>query len=291
MSYDLYFTKPRISREQFETYFAENSLYQVSKGEALFRNRRTGVYFVFRYEDPKAADDEEIACCASFNLNYYRPHYFGLEAEPEVMKFVERFGFSIHDPQTEGMGDGPYSSDGFLRGWNHGNEFGYSAVLRSERPPEHVWLLPTQRLEAIWRWNCQTETIQAAFREDIFVPTIFFMSVEGKLASTVVWPDAISELIPEVDFLYIGRKVLAPKRLFQREAKDECIIPFAVARSALEPYRTEKYVIAAYHLPAPKAPKEIHEFVRSLRPSSISVQGVAADGVLNQELVEKAGRP
>lgn len=147
MSYDLYFTTPKISREQFKSHFAGNRLYEVSPGQAIYENKDTGVYFVFTFGDSAPADPGEIASSASFNLNYYRPHYFGLEAVKEVTMFVERFGFSVHDPQMNGMGDGPYSSDAFLKGWNHGNAFGYSAMVRGKNGPGRVWSLPTARLD------------------------------------------------------------------------------------------------------------------------------------------------
>ena len=47
------------------------------------------------------------------NLNYYRPHIFGMEAEPEVSGFVATFEPIIMDPQIGGMADGEYSRDGF----------------------------------------------------------------------------------------------------------------------------------------------------------------------------------
>jgi hypothetical protein len=45
MSYDLYFTTPKISREQFKSHFAGNPLYEVSPGQAVYQNKDTGVYF------------------------------------------------------------------------------------------------------------------------------------------------------------------------------------------------------------------------------------------------------
>jgi hypothetical protein len=290
MSYDLYFTKPRISIDQFDSHFAGNPLYKLTSGEAFYRNIETGVYFIFRYASSNSADDEETACAATFNLHYYRPHYFALEAVSEVTRFVERFNFSIHDSQMEGMDDGPYSPGGFVRGWNYGNEFGYSAILRGEERPHQVWSLPTRRLESIWRWNYLRKKHQEALSDDVFVPRIFFMIIEGAVAAVAVWPDAISELVPEVDFLFVGRAKLAPKNLFRSQMKDECIIPFAEARGVLAQYRTDEYSMPAYRLPSPETPRTVREFVCSLRPSRVSMTGIAADEVLNQELVERVGR-
>ncbi|MFM0009145.1 MULTISPECIES: hypothetical protein [Paraburkholderia] len=47
-------------------------------------------------------------------MNYFRPHDFGLEAEPEVRFFINRFEPQVQDPQKDGMGNGPYSTKGLL---------------------------------------------------------------------------------------------------------------------------------------------------------------------------------
>ncbi|MDD5260259.1 MAG: hypothetical protein PHD76_00260 [Methylacidiphilales bacterium] len=130
MSYDLYFTSPKISREEFTSYFRSRSSYEVSDQQALYQNQDTGVYFSFDYTESEPVDEGAIKSSAAFNLNFYRPHFFALEAVDEVTAFVEHFKFLIHDPQNDGMENGPYSPEVFLKGWNHGNEFGYAAVLQ-----------------------------------------------------------------------------------------------------------------------------------------------------------------
>jgi len=185
------------------------------------------------------------------------------------------------------MGDGPFSKDGFLRAWNHGNEFGYSAILRSDKRSERVWRVPKERLEAIWRWNFDKPKVQDSFREDIFVPRVFFMIVAGRAASVAVWPDAISELIPEVDYLIIGRDQLAPRPFFGARTKDQIILPFDDFRSALEPYVTSDYSLRAYKLPSPKAPEALRSRVRALKASGITGEGIPVDQVLNEEIVAK----
>jgi hypothetical protein len=287
MSYDLYFTKPRISREQFTAYFRARPNYEVSSEQCVYRNQNTGVYFIIDYNDENGADAEAIDSTASLSLNYYRPHIFGLEAVDEIAAFIERFGFSVHDPQVQGMGDGPFSKDGFLRAWSHGNEFGYSAILRGEEPPKTVWTLPGERLEAIWRWNFDTVRVQESFDEDRFVPRVFFMIIAGRAVSVAVWPDAISELVPEVDFLFIGREELAPKSFFGARKKDQILVPFSHFKSALEPYATADYSLAAFKLPAPRVPDELRTRVRTLRATGIAGEGISVDQVLNEEIVAK----
>ncbi len=287
MSYDLYFTKPRITSEQFTGYFRARRNYEVSAQQCVYQNQDTGVYFVIDYNEANGTDADSVDSTASLSLNYYRPHFFGLEAAGEIAAFIDHFRFSIYDPQNQGMADGPFSEEGFLKAWNHGNEFGYSAILCSDNPPQRVWTLPGERLEAIWRWNQDKIRVQDSFGEDRFVPRIFFMIVAGRLVSVAVWPDAISELVPEVDYLFIGRDELAPKPFFGPRKKDQFLLPFDHLKPALEPYANAAYSLAAYELPAPKVPEELRRHIRSLKPSGLTGEGVSADQVLNEEIVAK----
>src|SRR5258707_1150922 len=79
MSYDLYFTKPRITQEQFAAFFRGRRNYEVSDRQCVYENQDTGVYFIIDYNEQNGVDPEMIASTASLSLNYYRPHFFGLE--------------------------------------------------------------------------------------------------------------------------------------------------------------------------------------------------------------------
>jgi len=71
------------------------------------------VYFYFNFAEKTAVDtgqsddeslDETLDYPIAFNLNYYRPSFFVLEAEPEVTALVRQFGLVVMDPQMQGMG-------------------------------------------------------------------------------------------------------------------------------------------------------------------------------------------
>lgn len=154
MSYDLFLnpsSRP-LSGEQFASYFGERAHYTVGNDQAFYENADTGVYFFFDHNDDGPGS-------VTFNLNYFRPHYFGLEAAPEVAAFITAFDLSIEDPQSDGMGDGPFSIKGFLQGWNAGNRFGYRAVL-SQGDQNENRVYPTADLERIWRWNFNRSSLQ-----------------------------------------------------------------------------------------------------------------------------------
>lgn len=286
MSYDLYFIDPEISLQEFQSYFESRSNYNVENTQAWYANEDTGVYFCFDYSGESEEAPEGHNGNVSFNLNFYRPHFFALEAEPEVRDFVNHFGLMIHDPQMHGMGEGKYDTEGFLRGWNHGNEFGYNAVLNSEAPPEIIHSRSGDELESIWQWNFNRKRIQNTFGEAVFVPRIMFIRIDGSVLTAAVWPDAIPALIPQVDALVIPRYELAPRRLF-RKKEDMCIVAIKKAFPLLEPFRAEGYAMPAFTLSYTAAPVDLSSFVKSLKPNAGQAEGVANDQVLNRELIEK----
>src|SRR5262245_20463321 len=115
MSYDLYFLSRSVgrglSRDEFAGYFSDRNKYQVSESQALYSNEDTGVYFTFDYAEPgedseSQAEGDPPMLPVTFNMNYFRPHIFGLEAEPEVAAFVSNFNLTVSDPQMSGMDTG-----------------------------------------------------------------------------------------------------------------------------------------------------------------------------------------
>ena len=100
MSHDLFFLTRRpqpVSLDAFQSYFASRPHYTLQgndASQALYENDDTGVYFSFDYSADGSGVDEAVdpdlgslgwsGTGMSFNLNYWRPHIFGLEAEPEV---------------------------------------------------------------------------------------------------------------------------------------------------------------------------------------------------------------
>ena len=154
MSYDLYFKlrKPEpLPFGAFAAHFQPRRNYKVLPQQAICQNEDTGVYFSFdlgKLQNEERTDLLPI----KFNLNYMRPHVFALEAEPEVRMLVKRFDLLVIDPQIGGMGEGEYSTDGFLAGWNKGNDIGYRAVLDTHMD-EVMLTLPAPRIEECWRWN------------------------------------------------------------------------------------------------------------------------------------------
>ncbi len=293
MSYDLFFRARSpgrtISQEKFASFFAKRRCYEVKETQAWYSNENTGVYFSFDFKTPgEELEDEHGSSLlpVSFNLNYYRPHPFGLEAEPEVAAFVEHFDVTVSDPQNSEMGDGEYTKDGFLQGWNAGNEFGYGAIL-SQEPEKKVMTQPSDMIESYWRWNYGIEARYAEIGVDAFVPRVFYFDLEGRVATGVAWGDAIPILLPKVDLVLSPRDRLAPRRLLGSAKKDIVVFAWHELDAILKQYSKMPGDPICYQLYYAKPPGHIGKLFRSKQPPNDLPKSIAFDEILNQELVEK----
>lgn len=285
MSYDLFF-KPRtgeITAEAFEAYFNGRPHYKMDGSQAWYENKDTRAYFVFEFQGDDGEDDIESFPVA-LNINFFRPSFFGLEAEPEVAAFVRAFDMTVSDPQTDGMGDGEYNSELFLSGWNHGNEFGYQAILKDPVNRQQV-TLPSATILDAWSWNRRRNELQDELGDTKFVPLIMFLDIEGQLTTAAVWPEGIPIAVPDVEYFLIPRRELAPKRFFKR-VEDQTIasrhelLPVFTQHGAA---RSDGTIVLDYV----HAPKEIRKFVESLSRDERKISGVPADSVLDRELFER----
>ena len=217
MSYDLYFrSERRISVDELREWFAEQDNFTVTDDRAHYENEATGVYFGFDFM--KEPDEGRVPL--AFNINYFRPHVFGLEAEPVVTDLIEAFDLGVDDPQSDGMGEGSYSPEGFLRGWNNGNRFGHRAILTMDEAPSPL-TLPSARVRGIWQWNRGKDLNAEAMIDLIdevppcFLPTIMlFQTGEREVKTLVIWDTKMAIAIPEVDLVLTttddGAPIVAP---------------------------------------------------------------------------------
>jgi hypothetical protein len=287
MSYDLFFRSPQgvIDPGAFESYFSGRLNYSVDLPQAWYQNEETGVYVVFELRQPSDADDSERQCAASLNINYFRPSYFILEAEPEVTAFVKHFGLLVSDPQVDGMGDGEYNPGLLIRGWDHGNAFGYKAVLTDPTNRPDIAHLPSDVLKKSWSWNFQRRALQGKLGDSVFVPKIIYLTVNGEPATAVAWPDGIPIAVPAVDYFIVGRKELAPRK-FLRRLEDHTFVVSAEVLPILERHRARD--LPDFVLEYDRPPTDVVEFVRGLPKVQPEVHGVAPDSMLDRELVQGA---
>ncbi len=295
MSYDLYFiTKNdecKLTKADFIEYFANRPRYQAAENQTWYSNEDTGVYFSFEYQDERSFDAEEFDYVAAFNINYNRPHIFGLEAEPEVKSIIDHFKLDISDPQMNGngMGEGPYSRAGFLQGWNEGNLFGITAMMSHDdiNVSNHDLLtLPYAEIERYWKWNFNRDKLQEQMEADVFVPRIMFCREQNEVKSFVIWPDAIPMVLPKVDKVILYKNELAPRRFFSKQPVT-CLVDHEAAQSFFPSQQlcTEEG-LSYRQLFHDQPPQNILEFFVKQKP--VTIQGVAPDSIFDAELVDQA---
>ncbi|HEY7120400.1 MAG TPA: hypothetical protein VH475_27675 [Tepidisphaeraceae bacterium] len=277
MSYDLFFNTDSgrtIDKKSFATYFGERANYKVAKGQAVYQNDNTGVYFIF---------DEPSDSVVAFNLNFHRPHVFGLEAAVELETFAGAFGgLSAIDPQDDQSDGEPaaFDRERFLRAWNAGNAFAYRAMLKEQTEPPHTW--PARRIRQVWDWNYARAAEQAR-DENVFLPAIFAMNVGGEVQSVAIWPPDCPILMPEVDAL------LAPVAQQGRHSKQLAMVPWNQVQPVVKPYQEKGAGLARYRLAFEAWPAEVAAFLAAKRAQMTGVEGIPWDQVLDREMVEEAG--
>jgi hypothetical protein len=191
-------------------YFAARAHFSVEKDNVLYKNPDTGVYFFMSLRCARNILFQRNVISAEFEVNYYRPSYFGIEAERELSAFMAAFQSRLEDPQMHGMEEGPYSSKGFLNGWNFGNVFSARNAVSSD-PEPNIASMPADALHAAWEWNYHRA--ESDWRNpSCFVPTIMFFRIDGRPSRVVVWPQGMPVLLPRVDYVLVGRLVSGEKR-------------------------------------------------------------------------------
>ncbi|MEM8642315.1 MAG: hypothetical protein AAGG51_26385 [Cyanobacteria bacterium P01_G01_bin.54] len=283
MSYDLYLkpTRKDISLAQFRAYFAKREHYDLGKHQAWYENKNTGVYFSFSYSDKGENGAEHFPIV--FNINYCRPSFFVLEAEPEVTALISSFELTVYDPQVDGMGTGAYDGEKLITVWLAGNKLGYQAIVQAQ---SQVYSLPSSQLKKVWSWNYHKDELEDLLREDIFVPKILLMKYQEKPVTTCVWIDAIPAVIPPVDILIFFRINLAPENL-PKNAEGVGISSWSEFQPLLDRHKA-KMIGEAYSLTYPSVPREIQQKVKELPFVNLEdFESLPTDQVLDREIVQE----
>jgi hypothetical protein len=295
MSYDLYFARRdggALPGDAFAAHFRDRPGYTLRPGQAWYTDEDTGVYFAFDRtsnvsDDDDATHDLSFPVVASFNLNYFRPPFFGLEAAAEVAAFVAAFDLVVDDPQMHGMGRGAFSEEGFLTGWNAGNRFAYAAIVAQHGASTTFHALPEAALLATWEWNRRRRDLQATVGTGAFVPRISCFDIEGELLRGAVWPDALPAVLPEVELVVVGRQELAPRRFLVRRP-DIVPVRWAVLAAALERFPRGPGPVPCRELLYRQSPDDLVHLVRELPTTRTELRALQLDQVLSAELLEAA---
>ena len=278
MSYDLSLAAgkgKKIDKKSFSAYFKARPRYELGNGQAVYQNEETGVYFIF---------DEPQDGMVMFNLNYFRPHTFALEAAIELEALAKTFGATVADPQGEMADDGPFVKEGFLRGWNHGNRFAYKSMLEVEDGPVHAW--PRKRIREVWEWNyaraLEREKDEEELEGQLFAPVIFAVDLNGEAKSVGIWPPECTILLPEVD------AVMLPVAQTGPQAEELALVMWKELAPLVKAYQEKGPGITRYRLEFEDWPPDLATFLNKKRKPAGELNGIGMDQVLDRELVEEA---
>ncbi|HEV8377428.1 MAG TPA: hypothetical protein VGP99_01155 [Tepidisphaeraceae bacterium] len=271
MSYDLYFEAGRgktLDKKSFQTYFKSRANYQVGNGQALYQNEDTGVYFIF---------DEPEDGVVAFNLNFFRPHVFGLEAAPELEQFSKSFATRVADPQG---GMEVFSTEAFLRGWNDGNRFAYRSMMKDQNGPIHTW--PAKKIREVWEWNYNLAEQRQREGENIFTPTIFAIDVDGEACSVAIWPPDCAILMPAVD------AVMVPLAQSGKESDELGLVKWEEVFAVARPYLENAKGLKRYRMAFKEWPSDVAGFLGKKRKAVGELKGIGMDEILDREMVQES---
>ena len=231
MSYDLYFYKPKgtdISEQQIANYLTENLVPENENGKQWFyENQDTEVYYSLDQNEPED-DSESIELYESFkdfdnthfsfNLNFMRPCFFGLEAFQFVEKFITDLNLSVFNPQS--ASENPYkpTKNELFENWNKTN-------LRSSAyhfDKTQSCYISVDKSNKIWNYNYNRSRLQNELGEQYFVPKIFFFRSKqtNQVVTVTSWTEHIPNVIPPADYFLLTRQY---KKLF-RTIKDNILV-------------------------------------------------------------------
>lgn len=291
MSYDLYFSrKPETqapTRSEMETFLLQRPNYRQDGDTIFYENEDTDVNFWFSFTENQSSEPEDDEFPGNphqvplhFEINYCRPHIFGLEAKEELFEFINHFNLETED--SYGM-EGSFDKAVFYENWYKGNGFGYQIVLSENQP---LLALPAQVLEETWRWNLERKKRQEQFGDRVFVPRIMYGKSEEKIFTLAVWPDAIPILLPEVDYVYIFRQELAPRR-FLIKKQDDLLISFQSLLPQIKAFDRLLSPMPYHQLDYTAPPPTLRDFTTKAKPELKLERLVRSFEVLTQELLEE----
>lgn len=290
VGYELAITSPTLTRRDFHAYFNGRPHYHLSPHQAWYENEETGVYFSFDLQP-------EAATTAVLKLNFFRPHFFALEAEPELAALVDHFQAGVRETSKGASGRestaSTYESDNFLSAWNQGNAEAYTAMLQQKRSCRYLQGRPKEELEKVWRWNFQRTARMEELPPGVHVPKLMYVTVEEDLVLTCIWSDAMPVLLPMVERVILHRKAMAPSSFFQGRKEDSCFLSWEEVLPEVSSHHVSGYEFPAYQLPERRPGDPAPEFVQFFRKQKKTwevLEGLEPDKILNRELLEKAKR-
>ncbi len=231
MSYDLYFYKQKgttLSENQIAKYLTDNLVAaNENANQWFYENEDTEVYYSFTQNEPED-DPESIELYESFtdfdnthfsfNLNFMRPSFFGLEAFQFIEKLLADLNLFVLNPQGDFENPCKPTKNELFDNWNKTNLW---ASINHFKEMGSGYLAVDKSNE-IWDYNFNRKRLQNELGEQYFVPKIFFFKTKksNEVITITSWTEHIPMIIPSADFFLLTRQY---KKLF-RTIKDNILV-------------------------------------------------------------------
>ncbi|WP_290798268.1 hypothetical protein [Flavihumibacter sp. UBA7668] len=215
MSFDLFFYKKKkslLTKEDITVYLDEQISREHEKAsEWFYENPDTGVYFYFELSKPdlfnenpeeSLPDFEDLHF--SFNLNFMRPDFFGMEAFKFVQELITVFDLYILNPQGNAEVPIKESETSLFQSWLNGNKW---ASIDYFKEIKASYIHPGKSSK-VWQYNYNKNKLQKELGDVYFVPTIFFLRKKenNEVITLSTWFQHIPTVIPPADFFLLGKE-------------------------------------------------------------------------------------
>ncbi len=207
MSYDLYFFKSKenqITTNEIENFLSFN-LVPEENNQWFFHNTDTEVYYTFEKtenEDNSESFKNFENLNISFNLNFLRPSFFGIEAFEFVEKLIRDLDLYVFNPQSEN--EEPYkpTKTELIENWNKTNLTASAGHFH-----EQTSYLEIEKSNSIWNYNFNRNLIQQNLGDDYFVPKMFFFKTKenNEVITVSSWTEHIPNVIPFADYFLLTK--------------------------------------------------------------------------------------
>lgn len=242
MSYDLFFYKQKDCKttdSDIRSYLDKRFNNPENSDQYWHENKETGVYFCFEYNEPEP--DETIEGFENFdntnwtfNINFLRPQFFGLESFPFVESFVNDLDLLVFNPQASGVDSlKKYSHKELFDNWSAIN-MRHSSDFYTEYG---LCYLDLQKSDKSWEFNKNRIELQNKLGDETFVPGIFYFKEHktGHISTLCVWPEHISTIIPDVDYFIIQKKI---KKLFGKK-ESSGLVSYKIIKDTFKDFITK----------------------------------------------------
>ncbi|HEY4063187.1 MAG TPA: hypothetical protein VGM30_14875 [Puia sp.] len=275
MSYELYFYRPKgsnLSERQIWDYLSSNlTPVNESGNQWWFENEDTEVYYSFDHNEPES-DSKSIELYESFddfdntnfsfNLNFMRPTFFGLEAFQFVGTIMAELDMYVLNPQSNFEIPVKQSKEELFDGWNQTN---LRASTDHFKEKEFTYI-PPEKSNLAWEYNFNRKKTQDQLGENYFVPKLFFLKTkkENRAITLTTWTEHIPMVIPPADYFLLGRQY----KKFFRTVKDQALISRKTLLKHFETY-FDDFELKECRIIHPENAGKVKDRFNSIKPDEV----------------------